>query len=915
MQELADPQTDATLRADVRFAGDALGTVIREQEGDRVFALVEQVRAIAIARRRQYQASDERRLRLLLADLSLDDLELLTRAFSLFFQLVNASEQRQLAHGQSREAPDGLHALMRRLREQGFSPEAVEGTVERLRATVVLTAHPTEATRWTVHEILRRVEGALDLRARDPAGARTQLLREVTALWQTQALRGRRPTPIDEVVQTIHTLETVFLDAVPAVHARLADAFESAFGRPPLRSARPLRVGSWIGGDRDGNPHVTAWVTSEALRLYRAASLRSHWQQGPRLMDQLTSSAALVPASAALEASVEDDLVGVPGLAERVATRESNELYRRKLNAVMRRLELTLAENEAIEPPGARGGYASADALAADLALIDTSLRGNRGRRLADGDLTRWREQVAGFGFRFVQLDVRQHQARHRGAVAALLCPVEGPLDSLDLDKQQRFLEEAFFAEDGPDPERANLSEEAGEVIATLAGVREAQQRWGLGVVRHLVISNTETHADVLELLVLARQTELVRIGAERRVESDVDIVPLFESVASLAGARTSMERLYRSPAYRQQLRARGMRQQIMLGYSDSTKDGGYFAACWALYVAQLGLAVQADAHGVSVEFFHGRGGTISRGGGPTHRAILAQPRGTVRGRIKLTEQGEVISSKYGSVHAAVHHLERLVSATLEATLVHPMEGRRLRPSWLRAMARLANDARRQYHALVYETPAFPGFFRAVTPIEEISGLTIGSRPAKRTDSGRIQDLRAIPWSFAWNQNRILLSSWYGSGTALAAELARPGGLPRLRSMYRSWPFFRSAIDNLQQVLAKVDLHIGVSYGALARGLPGAEEMLERIEVAHRLALDGVLAITDEPQLLAEEPELRHSIERRNPYIDVLSYLQLELLTRKRAGDGETGRRVGARLDAAIQATIAGIAAGLRNTG
>ena len=913
MPDFPDAHSDATLRADVRFAGDALGTVIREQEGNRVFALVEHVRAIAIARRREYRARDERRLRLLLADLSLDDLELLTRAFSLFFQLVNACEQRQLAHGQRRDAPDGLHALMRRLREQGFSRGAVEETLETLRATVVLTAHPTEATRWTVHEILRRIEGALELRARDAEAARTQLLREVTTLWQTQALRGRRPTPIDEVVQTIHTLETVFLDAVPAVHARLTDAFESTFGRPPLRSARPLRVGSWIGGDRDGNPHVTAWVTSEALRLYRGASLRMHWQQGPRLMDQLTSSAALVPASAALEASVEHDLAHVPGLAERVAARESNELYRRKLNAVTRRLELSQAENEAIEPPGARGGYESAEALAADLALMDASLRGNRGRRLAAGDLARWREQVASFGFRFVQLDVRQHQARHRGAVAALLCPVEGPLDSLDLDKQQRFLEEAFFAEDALDPARAGLSEEASEVLATLAGVREAQQRWGLDVVRDLVISNTETHADVLELLVLARQADLVRIGAERSVESDVDIVPLFESVASLAAARASMERLYRSPAYRLQLRARGMHQQIMLGYSDSTKDGGYFAACWALYVAQLGLAVQADAHGVSVEFFHGRGGTISRGGGPTHRAILAQPRGTVRGRIKLTEQGEVISSKYGSVHAAVHHLERLVSATLEATLVHPMEGRRLRPSWLRAMARLADDARRQYHALVYQTPAFPAFFRAVTPIEEISALTIGSRPAKRTDSGRIEDLRAIPWSFAWNQNRILLSSWYGSGAALAAELARRGGLPRLRSMYRSWPFFRSAIDNLQQVLAKVDLHIGVSYGALARGLPGSDEMLERIQAEHRLALDGVLAIADEPELLAEEPELRHSIGRRNPYIDVLSYLQLELLSRKRAG--EAGRRVRARLDAAIQATIAGVAAGLRNTG
>jgi len=909
----ASPRShDLRLRAEVRFAGTVLGEVLREQEGERLFALVEQVRGLAIALRRGYQAHDERRLRLLLADRSLDDLELLTRAFSLFFQLVNVCEQRHMARSQRRDAPDGVHALMRRLRERGLAAEDVERALAALRTTVVLTAHPTEATRWTVHEILRRVDAALERLADDPPAARERLARDVTALWQTQPLRGRRPTPIDEVLQAIHTLETVFLDAVPAVHARLAEAFAEAFGRPAAPPARPIRLGSWIGGDRDGNPNVTAWVTSEALRLYRGAALRTHWQQAPRLMDQLTSSAALVPASPALEESVERDLARVPGLAGRVADREAGELYRRKLNAVARRLELSLAENEAIDQPGARGGYPSADALAADLAVMDASLRANRGRRLAGGDLARWREQVAAIGFRFVRLDVRQHQARHRAAVAALLCPVEGPLDGLDLDKQQRFLEEAFFAGD-PAPPGEELSEDAAEVLATLSGVREAQERWGPDVVRELVISNTTTHADVLELLVLARRAGLVRQREDGGFASTVDLVPLFESVASLSAARESMERLYRSPAYRAQLEARGMRQQIMVGYSDSAKDGGYFAAAWALHVAQLGLAAQADAHGVSVEFFHGRGGTISRGGGPTHRAILAQPRGTVRGRLKLTEQGEVIASKYGTVPSAVHHLERLVSATLEATLVHPMAERRLRPGWLRAMARLAEDSRRQYHALVYGTPAFPAFFRAVTPIEEISGLAIGSRPARRGDGGRIEDLRAIPWSFAWNQNRILLSSWYGVGAALAAERAAPGGLARLRSMYRGWPFFRSNIDNLQQVLAKVDLHIGVSYGALARGLPGADEILAAIDAEHRRALAGVRAVAGGRRLLAAEPELRRSIERRNPYVDALSYLQLELLRRKRAGDA--GRRERTRLDGAIQATIAGIAAGLRNTG
>ncbi|HSJ95595.1 MAG TPA: phosphoenolpyruvate carboxylase, partial [Myxococcota bacterium] len=318
----APRSSDARLRAEVRFAGAVLGDVLREQEGERLFALVERVRGLAIALRHGYEARDERRLRLLLADLPLDDLELLTRAFSLFFQLVNVCEQRHMARSQRRDAPEGLYALMGRLRERGLAAEDVEAALAALRATVVLTAHPTEATRWTVHEILRRIGDALELRAGDAAAARERLARDVTALWQTQPLRGRRPTPIDEVLQAIHTLETVLLEAVPVVHSRLSEAFAEAFGRPAAESPRPIRLGSWIGGDRDGNPHVTAWVTSEALRLYRGAALRAHWRQVPGLMDQLTSSAALVPVSEALAASIERDLAEVPGLAERVAGRE-----------------------------------------------------------------------------------------------------------------------------------------------------------------------------------------------------------------------------------------------------------------------------------------------------------------------------------------------------------------------------------------------------------------------------------------------------------------------------------------------------------------------------------------------------------------------------------------------------------------
>ncbi len=902
---------DSALRAEVRAVGALLGRVIREQEGERIYQLVERVRTLAVARRRRPTAPGERTLQRLIRRLEQEDIEAVARAFTLFLHLVNVVESRHAPQLDPGAGSGSLAALLRRLSRRGTPSDLVARTLSDLRATVVLTAHPTEATRWSVHKILSRVDRALEAGAR---AGEAELLREITALWQTQLQRERRPTPIGEVQHALHTLETVFQDAIPRVHERLAKAFESAYGARLEPPARPVRVGSWVGGDRDGNPNVTAWVTSEALRLHRQTTLAAYWRAIPTLIDLLTPSEKRVPVSEELRASVERDLEELPRLRERLEGYESHELYRRKLNAVAVRLELSMEETDAAELPGLRGGYPDAGALAADLELIDRSLRGERGARLADGMLQTLRERVASFGFRLASLDVREHQARHRAAAASLLCPVEGPLEGLPVEEQQRFLEHCFLHEpDEPLPPLDSLDDAAREVLSTLLTVRESMARLDPGAVRDLVISDTHDHANVLELLVLARRVGLVRRSSDGGVESAVNIVPLFEKVDSLAAAETSMERLYESPAYRAQLRARGMRQQIMLGYSDSAKDGGYFAACFALQRAQRALADQAARHGVHLEFFHGRGGTISRGGGPTHRAILAQPPETVRGRIKLTEQGEVITSKYGTSEAAVHHLEQLASAVLEATLAHPMQGRTARVSWMGAMDTLAERSRARYRGLVYEEPGFVDLFYAATPIEEIAGLRIGSRPAKRRGGRRIESLRAIPWNFAWNQNRVLLSSWYGAGAALQEMLAEPDGEQRLRAMYRGWLFFRTVIDNLQQVLAKVDMEVGAAYGELARDLPDAVALLQRIRDEHTACRRSVLRVVGSKRLLEGEPALRRSIERRNPYIDSLSQLQLELLRRKRSG-GVRGATLEA-MDGAIQLTIAGVAAGLRNTG
>jgi phosphoenolpyruvate carboxylase len=894
---------DAQLAAELELARDVLREVLREQEGEKLAAEVERV---ARAGRSALAA----RLRKLPAPV----LQRVTRAFTLSAQLVNVCEMRAEARMRGRARP--ARRLLRALRREGVARARVARALGRLSATVVLTAHPTDATRWTVHSALARIDGLLGAAAdeEDPeaaAAARDALARELTALWQTAFVPHRRPSPIDEVRHALHRLDSVFYEAVPEVIASFEAAWRETYGGDEPFGAELLRIGSWIGGDRDGNPYVTAAVTAETLRLQRRAVLNRYWLETPGLIEQLTSSREETPVSPALEVAVAHELERFAELRERVAGRDPEEVYRLALNAIALRLERTARENDAHERPGAQGGYAGAAELAADLARMDESLRANRGERLADGGLATLRRAVSAFGLDFVTLDVREHQARHRAAVSELCCPVEGPLDALPVEKQLAFLEHEALAPEGLPPDAA-LSDVAREVIGTLRGVADAHALHGPDAIRDLVISASEDASAVLELLLLARRAELIRRLPDGRLDSPVNLVPLFESIAGLERAPRVMERLYRSPAYRLQLEARGMRQQIMLGYSDSAKDGGYLAACVALQRAQRRLADQAKRSGVDVEFFHGRGGTIGRGGGPTHRAILAQPRGTVRGRIKLTEQGEVIAHKYGTLPQATHHLEQLVAATLEASLdgARP-EAKRPDPSWIEAIETLAEVSRVEYRSLVFETPGFVDFFYAATPIEALDSLRIGSRPARRATGRSIESLRAIPWNFAWNQSRLLLSSWYGAGTAYAAWLAGARGRRgrSLRTLYGAWPFFRVVIDNLEQVLAKVDLDVAERWAALAKDVHGAGAIMARVRREHRLAVRAVCSATGSRRLLEHQPALARSLELRRPGLDALCQLQLELVRRRRAGE------TAPKLDETIALTVAGISAALRNTG
>lgn len=911
----ASRSEEALLRREIDFVGETLGQVLLEQEGRALYRRVERARRDAVALRRSFERRRERRLVATFRELPVRELVSVALAFTIFSQLVNVCEHRHEVRSRRGSELRLLERLFRRLRQRGVPRRVVDRVLGDLEATVVLTAHPTDPIRWTVRNVHERIDALLDRRAREgEAAVRDELAAELTALWQTSLVRNRKPTPVDEVAHAAHRLETVFFRAVPEVTAHVERAYARVYGRRAPVAPGLLRLGTWIGGDRDGNPNVTARVTAEALRLYRRAVLSRYWLTIPALLERLVSSRRRVPVSKALERSVRADLAD-PEIAERVAGRDPDELYRQKLNAVAVRLERSVRETDAGARPGERGGYPEPAALERDLAVCRESLRAHRGGRLAAEPLEPLERAVQSFGFRFASLDVRQHRGEHSRAVGELLCPVEGPLESLPLDRQQDFLEHVFFASQPGLPAESSLSERAREVLDTLRGVREEGERLGSEPVRDLVISHTEDHSAVLELLVLAKRAGLVRVDGRGRAESDVDLVPLFESVDALEGAAESMERLYRSPAYRAQLEARGRRQQVMIGYSDSAKDGGYLAACWALQCAQRDLAAQAERFGVRLELFHGRGGTVGRGGGPSHRAILAQPPGSVNGRIKLTEQGEVIEHKYGTHASAVYHLEQFLSAVVEASLPteHRRDARGVREPWRVAMTELARRSRAAYRDLVHETPHFADFFRAATPIDAIGRLRMGSRPARRRPSTGIEDLRAIPWNFAWNQSHLLLSSWYGAGTALAAYADHPParGRPALRTLYRGWPFFRTVIDNLEQVLAKVDLHVGERYAELAVDVPGADAIFARIRAEHARAVRGVRAATGRRRLLQDERELARSLERRKPYLDALSYLQVELLRRSRAARGPRRGDV----EEALHLTVNGIAAGLRNTG
>ncbi|PRY49270.1 phosphoenolpyruvate carboxylase type 1 [Geodermatophilus tzadiensis] len=910
---------DAPLREDIRLLGRVLGEVIAEQSGADVLDLVEATRVQAFAVRRS--ESDRAGLAARLADLDVRAANHVIRAFSHFSLLANLAEdlhhERRRRHHRragSPPQPGSLAATFALLDRAGLDPDAVAGELAGALVVPVVTAHPTEVRRTTVSQVQRQVTDLIRERDRsapgevDEAAWEAALHRSVLTLWQTALLRLRRLRLADEIDEALRYYDLSLFRVVPAINAELRRSLQQRWPGSGLPTQPVLQPGSWIGGDRDGNPFVTADAVRRASSRQAETALGHHLAELTGLYRELSMSDRLVTPTPPLRALAEASRDDSPFRAD--------EPYRRALLGVHARLAATarrvLGHVPGTPPHAELEPYGAPGELLADLAVVDTSLRSHGAGALADDRLARLRDAVDVFGFHLAGLDMRQNSAVHEEVVGELLAWAGVCADYAALgeaDRVELLAGELRVRRPLVRP-GAELSELARGELDLLEAAAGQVALLGPRAVPNYVISMCESVSDVLEVAVLLKEVGLLDPDGEDGPTCPVGISPLFETIGDLQAAGDTMTAVLAQPVYRALVADRGDQQEVMLGYSDSNKDGGYLAANWALYRAELALVEVARREGVRLRLFHGRGGTVGRGGGPSYEAIRAQPPGAVAGALRITEQGEVIAAKYGEPGLARRNLEALVAATLEATLLD-VEG--LGDDAEEAYALLddlAGRAQAAYRELVHETPGFVDWFRAATPIRELAELNIGSRPPSRKAGDRIADLRAIPWVFSWSQARIMLPGWYGTGTALESWLGDdPARLARLRELHRRWPFLRTVLSNMGMVLAKTDLDLAARYAELVPDPELRARVFDRIREEHERTCRVLLAVTGDDHLLADNPSLARSIRNRFPYLEPLHHLQVEMLRRRRTGDDDELVRRN------IQLTINGVATALRNSG
>lgn len=911
---------NAPLRADVRYLGRLLGDVLKEQVGDYLYELEEDIRTLCKNSRLSDQPQIVDSIRSQIGEQPPGTLIELTQAFGLYFQLVNIAEQNHRIRRKRHYEIQGdiikysLEDLLQRLQKHSLSDAALQAVLNRIQIVPVLTAHPTHIMRQTLLRKHRRISRSLferehNLTPWEKRRNEEDLKREITLLWQTNPFHSRQLQVRDEVENLFTYFDESLWETLPQVHQDLetqlcAQGF--AVQVPAL-----IRFGSWIGGDRDGHPFVTAQLTRETLCQHKAYTLKRYAQSLAELQDHYSISLQNQPVSEEFQRLLEIDCQALPEQAKLLQERYSQELYRQKLGLMQHKIQQSLLHLHESETPLPEGSwYPNEVPFAQDLQVLLDSLRLHRAEAALE-PVQILQRQVDIFGFYLASLDIRQNSERHLQTVAEILAcaGLESKYAELPEDEKCALLLHELT---NPRPLLSpyySLSPASQEVIATLETVRHGLEQISNKSVQNYIISMCRSQSDILHVLLLARETGLAQLaGPEPRCR--LRIVPLFETVADLEAAPEIMRQLFETPLYRQVLQHGADLQEVMVGYSDSAKQGGILAATWHLYQAQRQLMQVARSHEVHLRFFHGRGGTISRGGGPTHHAILAQPADTIWGDIRLTEQGEVLAWKYNFPELAHRNLSVLLSAVLEVTLNHSQE--HLTQEWEQTMQELAQNSYQHYTELVYQEPGFMDYFQEATPLKAISHLNIGSRPSRRKQTQSIDDLRAIPWVFAWMQSRCVMPAWYGVGSGINSYLKNHDkGLECLREMYQNWPFFHTFIDNLQMTLSKADLRIAASYQKLVQDPELGRKIWSRLETEYHEVEAQVLAITEQNELLENNSTLKKSIALRNPYVDPLNYIQLEILQRL---EGE-GNPESDGLSKGLELSIMGISEGLRNTG
>jgi phosphoenolpyruvate carboxylase len=908
---------------DIRLLGRILGDVIREQEGKVAFELVERVRQLSVAYRLKSDAQAGRALDRLLKNLTGDQTVSVIRAFSYFSHLANIAEDRHHVRRRDHHERQGhlqegsLAMTLERLGAADIRAADIVKTLAHAYISPVLTAHPTEVQRKSILDAERTIAELVEKResahtTREVAEIDALIRARVTQLWQTRMLRTAKLTVADEIENALSYYRSTFLRQIPRMYRDLEDAL------PGHAIASFFRMGNWIGGDRDGNPFVTADTLQMALARQSETVLRFYLTEAHELGAELSISASLAPVTPEMQALA-------AGSPDHSAHRE-DEPYRKALIGMYARLAATLQEftgtealRHAVVP---QRPYASAQEFLNDLRIIERSLAAHHAQALAAPRLMPLIRAVQVFGFHLATVDLRQSSDKHEAVVAELLrvARVEDDYSALPEPARRELLMRELNDARPLRVRAAPYSEHAVGELAIFEAAVVMLERYGREALRHYIISHTEDVSDLLEVMLLLKEVGLLRGTLDDSAVSDLIVSPLFETIGDLRNAAPIMRAYYALPGIAAMMKRSGAEQDIMLGYSDSNKDGGSFTSNWELYRAEIDL-VQLfgelrTAHGLTLRLFHGRGGTVGRGGGPSYQAILAQPPGTVNGQIRLTEQGEVIASKYAHPEIGRRNLETLVAATLEATLLNPTKS--APKAFLDAAAQISDASFKAYRHLVYETPGFTEYFFSATPIREIAELNIGSRPASRKATRAIEDLRAIPWSFSWGQCRVALPGWCGFGSAIESFLGKDGPqrkerLALLQKMHKQWPFFRTLMSNLDMVIAKSDLAIAARYVELVEDKKLGKRIFALVKAEWQRTNDALSLITGEKSRLESNPSLARSIEHRFPYLDPLNHLQVELMRRyrqRKEGDPEN-----ARVQTGIHISINGVAAGLRNTG